>query len=72
MASRFFQCICGDFAIINMWDWMYGRKEIRCDCGRSLDADKGVFGFTLNSAKYAWRKYMKEEVTDNDKRKQEI
>ena len=58
MASRFYQCICGKFATIDMFGWLCGYKWIHCQCGRKLNADEGVFGFTLKSAHLAWKEYM--------------
>jgi len=61
MASRFFQCICGRFATIDMFSWIAGVKMIECKCGRKLKVDASLFGFTLETAKFAWKRFMKQE-----------
>lgn len=61
MASNFFDCICGRFATINMLDWVAGKREISCNCGRILK-DNSILGFNLDTAHYAWRRFMREEV----------
>lgn len=62
MASRFYQCICGKFATIDMIGWLSGYRWIHCQCGRKLNADEGLFGFTLATAHFVWRNYMKDEA----------
>ncbi len=60
MASRFFNCICGRFARIDMAAWVNGIRIIECNCGRKLK-DDSILGFSLETAKYAWVEYMRQE-----------
>lgn len=62
MASRFYNCICGKFATVDMFEWIAGEKKIECQCGRVLRVNDSLFGFTLDTAGYAWTRYMKQEL----------
>ena len=55
MASRFFPCICGRFATIDMCSWITGLRMIECCCGRKLK----VGG--MSEAKHNWQRYMRIE-----------
>ena len=61
MASRFYDCICGKFATIDVLGWLCGYKWIHCQCGRKLKSE-GVFGFTLENARFAWKEYILREA----------
>lgn len=54
MASRFFQCVCGDFATIDMFAWLSGLRAIECKCGRKLKI------LNMLSAHYAWARQVQE------------
>ena len=62
MASRFYNCICGRFATINMFEWIMREQKIECQCGRVLGVNDSLFGFSLDTAHYAWNRYMKREM----------
>jgi hypothetical protein len=49
--------------MIDMAGWVNGDKVIRCQCGRKLDANSGVFGFGLSTANCAWARYMRQEIS---------
>ncbi len=66
MAANSFQFSCGHFATIDMAAWVHGVHIIACSCGRKLDARDSLFGFGLNTAKYAWRDYMIKELVSSD------
>jgi len=61
MANRFYQCVCGKFATIDMFEWIAGEQMIECQCGRKLRVKDSFFGFSLDTAQYAWAKYIREE-----------
>ena len=70
MASRFYMCICGRFATINMLVWITGDQMIECQCGRVLRVNDSFFGFSLGTAHYAWRDYMKRELLSQQSNQQ--
>lgn len=56
MASRFFQCLCGRFATINMFEWLQGIHKIECRCGLQLKIN------TMKTAQTEWARFIKEKT----------
>ena len=72
MASRFYSCLCGRYATINMFNWITGEKEIVCRCGRELRVRDSFFRFSLATAHLAWARYMRKELGVKENRMDEV
>ena len=48
-----------------MLAWITGDQKIECRCGRQLKVNDSLLGFNLDTAHYAWNRYMRQELLSN-------